>query len=229
MNSGGRRSGRVERICPSFANVGPSSSSALRTRLAWRRRPVVPSSSGRPNSSFSPYFAKTAAIFVPRATSRGSVSSSTAELRMTVTERIADRRVPIPARRVHDDHGAARVVVDPVRDVAEEELLASGHAGVPDHQHVDRVVVGRVHDGHRRVIVDDDVRPASLAGQAEGFDLESVGGRVRARGLGRAELRVGRARRHDHLHQVQFRAVALGEGDRPVHRSWPSVSRRWPP
>ena len=64
MNSGGRRSGRVERICPSFANVGPSSSSALRTRLpggadrsspprrAGRTAPSARTSRRPPRSSF---------------------------------------------------------------------------------------------------------------------------------------------------------------------------------
>ena len=54
MNSGGNRSGRVDSTCPSFAKVGPSSSSAARRRLAWRCRPTAPSWSGRPNSSFRP-------------------------------------------------------------------------------------------------------------------------------------------------------------------------------
>jgi hypothetical protein len=87
MNSGGSRSGRVERICPSLQNVGPSSSSAARIRLACRTRPTEPSASGRPNSSFSPCLAKTVAIFVPRAISRGWVAVSTCELRITVALR----------------------------------------------------------------------------------------------------------------------------------------------
>ena len=84
MNSGGRRSGRVDSIWPSLQKVGPSSSSAARTRFACRCRPIVPSSSGRPKSSRSPCLAKTAAIFVPRAIRRGCVSVSTCELRSTV-------------------------------------------------------------------------------------------------------------------------------------------------
>ncbi len=87
MNSGGNRSGRVDRICPSLQKVGPSSSSASRIRLACRRRPSVPSSSGRPNSSFSPCLAKTAAIFEPRAARWGWVSVSTWEERTTVRVR----------------------------------------------------------------------------------------------------------------------------------------------
>lgn len=69
MNSGGKRSGRVDRICPSFANVGPSSSSAARNRCACRRRASDPPSSpmGRSNSSRTPCFASTAAIVAPRA------------------------------------------------------------------------------------------------------------------------------------------------------------------
>jgi hypothetical protein len=86
MNSGGRRSGRVERICPSLQNVGPSSSSAVRSRLACRRRPTAPSSSGRPNSSRSPCFAKTTPIFVPRVTRRGWVGVSTADERIAPVE-----------------------------------------------------------------------------------------------------------------------------------------------
>ncbi len=50
------------------------------------------------------------------------------------------------ARRVHDDHRAARVVADPVGDVAEEELLAPGHTGVAHDQDVDVVLLRGVHD-----------------------------------------------------------------------------------
>ena len=83
MYSGGSRSGRVDRIWPSFANVGPSSSSAARSRLPCRRRPTAPSSSGRPKSSFSPCLAKTAAMCPPRAVSRGWNSTSSAALART--------------------------------------------------------------------------------------------------------------------------------------------------
>ena len=161
MNSVGRRSGRVERICPSLQNVGPSSSSAVRSRLAWRRRPTTPSSSGRPKSSRSPCLAKTTPIFVPRATRCGWVTAS--------VDRRADRgrgrRAPdggrLAVRRVHDDHRAASVVADPVRDVAEQELLAARHPGVADDEHVDRLVLGGAHDRHRGVVVDHDVGEAA--------------------------------------------------------------------
>ena len=84
MNSGPRRSGRVDRICPSLQNVGPSSSNASRMRFAWRWRPTAPSWSGRPKSSFRPCLAKTVAIFVPRAIRCGCVSTSGAPERITV-------------------------------------------------------------------------------------------------------------------------------------------------
>ena len=90
MNSGGTRSGLVDRICPSFENVGPSSSSDERSRFAWRRRPTAPSSSGRPKSSFRPCLPKTVAILAPRAMRCGSVSVSVAAP--------AEAR-PAPARR----------------------------------------------------------------------------------------------------------------------------------
>ena len=139
MNSGGSRSGRVDRICPSLQNVGPSSSSASRRRLALRARPTVPSSSGRPNSSFRPCFAKTVAIFEP---ARDQVRLGLRH-RCAGAQRDAARGAPGIAvvdavGRVDDDHRAAGVVADPVRHVAEQELLAPGHPGVADHEHVDR-------------------------------------------------------------------------------------------
>ena len=66
MNAGGSRSGRVESICPSFAKVGPSSSSAWRKRRA--RCSVESSSPRRPreNSSRTPCLASTAEIVLAR-------------------------------------------------------------------------------------------------------------------------------------------------------------------
>src|SRR5262245_51937310 len=84
MNSGGNRSGRVDKIWPSLQNVGPSSSRASRSRLALRARPAVPSSSGRPKTSRSPCLAKTVAIFDPRAIRCGWVSGVGAPARITV-------------------------------------------------------------------------------------------------------------------------------------------------
>ena len=75
MNSGGTRSGRVERICPSLQNVGPSSSSAARRRRARARIGSSPGP-GLPNSSFSPCLAMTAPIWAARPIRGGSSSSS---------------------------------------------------------------------------------------------------------------------------------------------------------
>ena len=66
MNSGGRRSGRVESTWPSFANVGPSSSSASRSRRAR-------SAAGR--SSRRPWRANTRPISAARPSSRSRGSS----------------------------------------------------------------------------------------------------------------------------------------------------------
>ena len=121
-----------------------------------------------------------------------------------------------PIGRVHDDHRAARVVADAVRHVAEQELLAPRHPRVPDDEDVDRGRLGRVDDRHRGIVVHHDVGSAALAGDPLRLALELLACRRGARALGRAELGIGRARRDHDLHQVQFRAVALGEGGRPV-------------
>jgi hypothetical protein len=97
MNSGGSRSGRVDRIWPILQKVGPSSSSASRMRLADRARPTVPSSSGRPKSSFSPCLAKTVAILVPRAIRCGWVSATGAPERRTVPDEGAGTAVVTPS------------------------------------------------------------------------------------------------------------------------------------
>ena len=125
----------------------------------------------------------------------------------------------LPVRRVHDDHRAPRVVADPVRHVAQQELLAAGHPRVADHQHVDLVLLGRLDDRHRRVVVDHDVRAAAFAGDLGGVRLELVGGAARPRGLGGAELRVGGVARQDHLDDVEVRLVAVRERRRPRDRA----------
>ena len=80
-NAEGIRSGRVDRICPSLAKVGPSSSSALRNRLARSR---MACSLGRPfdratNSSFHASFATTDPIDAARPRSFPSTSTSGGE------------------------------------------------------------------------------------------------------------------------------------------------------
>ena len=82
--SGGTRSGRVERICPSFANVGPSSSRAARSRAA-RLRP--PSSRSR-----NPCFATTAAMRAVRAVRCPPASSVTVSSTVGETLRVPKYR-----------------------------------------------------------------------------------------------------------------------------------------
>ena len=122
--------------------------------------------------------------------------------------------LPVP-RGVHDDHGAARVVADPVRHVAQQELLAAGHAGVADHEHVDPVLLGGVDDRHGGVVVDHDVRVAAIAGDLARIGLQLVGGTAGLRRLGGAELGVDRVARQDHLHDVEVGGVQLSERGRP--------------
>ena len=74
MNSAGSRSPRVERICPSFTNVGPRSLSIIRKRRAvdarcvsgdtstFSRRPSIRHSPARSVTSAKPYRAAMTAI-----------------------------------------------------------------------------------------------------------------------------------------------------------------------
>jgi hypothetical protein len=75
MTSGGRRSGRVESTWPSFAKVGPSSSSAARSRFARSR------SGSSERRSRRPCFASTVAMRVARPSSGPSTRSLTAARR----------------------------------------------------------------------------------------------------------------------------------------------------
>ena len=141
---GGRRSGRVERICracrtwdraprarPGAASPGadgppPPPRRDDRTALAgraWRRR--------RRSWSLAP----PGAGWITGSTVRGADRPRGA--------RASDRR-RLTVRRVHDDHRAAGVVADPVRDVAEQELLPPCHAGIADDQDVDRLLLGGI-------------------------------------------------------------------------------------
>ena len=120
--------------------------------------------------------------------------------------------------RVHDDHGAPRVVADPVGHVAQQELFATSHPGVPHDQHVDVGGLGRTHDRHRGVVVDHHVGAAAAAGDPLCFLLQVLGGRGRAGPLGRSELGVGGARGDHDLDEVQLGAVRLRERSRPSDR-----------
>ena len=223
MNSGGSRSGRVDRIWPSLANVGPSSSSAERRRLAWRCRPTAPSSSGRPNSSFSPCLANTAAMWLPARHQPGlglvQVGGAAADRRARPDGGRLHGGAAVGRRGVHDDHRASRVVADPVGDVAQQELLAARHAGVAHDEHVDVVFLGRLDDRHGRIVVHHDVRLAAVAGHLSRVDAEVVGRAGGAGGFGCAVLRAAGVRRQHHLHDVELGAERVGERRRPAHGS----------
>ena len=106
------------------------------------------------------------------------------------------------ARGVDDHDGAPRGVRDPVWHVAEEELLAAGHASVPDDEDVRTLLLGGSDDGRRDVGIDAHERP-----------------RVVERGLLRPELRLGavsRLRQHLQEHELAVRAAAQVVG--PAHR-----------
>ena len=158
MNSGGIRSGRVDRICPSLQNVGPSSSRASRIRLAWRSRPIVPSASGRPNSSFSPCLAKTVAIFEPRAIRCGSVSATGAPERRTDPAVAAGIAVVTPSVVLTMITVQRALWLIRLGTLPSRNSLRPGHARVPHDQHIDLGLLGRPDDRHRGVGVDHDVR-----------------------------------------------------------------------
>jgi hypothetical protein len=126
-----------------------------------------------------------------------------------------DLAVPAARERVDDDHRAARVVADPVRHVAEQELLAPGHARVPDDEHVDPLVLGRADDRHRGVVVDHDDGVAAVGGDLRHVGSELVLRGVGPRALGGAVLGHRGVRRDHDLHDVQVGAEPLGEGRRP--------------
>ena len=122
MYSGGSRSGRVESTCPSFAKVGPSSSSASRRRRAR-------SAGGR--SSRRPWRAKHPAD-LDRAAEQALA-------------RLVGRDGPRPG--CDEDHAAAGSVRDAVGDVGEQELRAIAHAGVRQDDQVDAAIARLTHDG----------------------------------------------------------------------------------
>ena len=126
--------------------------------------------------------------------------------------------VPAHVRRVDDDHRAPRVVGDPVRDVAQKELLAPGHPEVADDQDVDAFLVRRGDDGPGRVGVHGDVRLPPRAGDLARDLLQLFLGVARAGGLGLTGLGAGRGLRNEDLQQPQLGPEALRHPGGPVDR-----------
>ena len=103
--------------------------------------------------------------------------------------------------RVDDYDGAARVVRDPVRDVAEQELLAAAHARVPDYEDVRPFVDGGVHDRPRRIRVDAHAGASALPGELS-RELEEA--RLRLRDVDLAVFG------GDHLDDDELGVIAAG-------------------
>src|SRR5438270_5063065 len=164
MNSGGSRSGRVERICPSFAKVGPSSSSAWRR---FRARSRI-GTSAAPRSR-KPYLATTRPISAARPSSRSSPATLLTEsprrrrlplggvqLRRRLTP-LAARCSPAPCNshcdlRPRTTSGARRCLGDSAPALSPEEpalllrLLLDPLPGVHDHDRPARAVRNAVRD-----------------------------------------------------------------------------------
>src|SRR5207247_4389092 len=60
--------------------------------------------------------------------------------------------------RVDDDDSAPCGVRDPVRDVSEQKLAASGHTDVPDDEYVGVLLFGDAHDAAGNVVIDAEDR-----------------------------------------------------------------------
>ena len=131
----------MDRICPSLANVGPSSSSASRNR---RARAAV-SSWPRCRTSPRPYLPKTWATCAARPSSWPSVVAR----RLPARSARRGRARGAGHRGIHDHHRAPGVVRHPVGNAAEQELGAVAHADVADHDQVDALLLAGPDDGAR--------------------------------------------------------------------------------
>ena len=182
----------------------------LASRLA-EARPRAPAARGGPDAADLASLGRAAGPRRPSLASLTGLSGTAARARSVPRSARASALFTITTR-------AARVVRDAVRDVAEQELLAAAHADVADDEDVAPSLVGGVDDRLRRVLVDDDRRPAALARQLLGEPLEVLGGVGGPRRLGRAGFGARRVLGHDHLQQEQLRLVALGHVGRPRRR-----------
>ena len=183
MYSGGSRSGRVDRICPSLANVGPSSSSAARKRLrlTLRVRPRLPRRAGRTAPSGR------ASRRRRRSSCRVRSGGARSRLGALVRSDAGSWRARGTVRRSASSAVFTMITVQRALwlirfgTFPSRNSLRPGHAGVADDQHVDRVFLGRLDDRHGRVVVDHHVRAAALAGDLGRVRLELVGGAAGAR------------------------------------------------
>ena len=119
-------------------------------------------------------------------------------------------------RCVHGDDRAVRDVRDPVRDVAQEELLVAAHARVADDDGIGVLFVGDRDDGIGRVLVDDDPGAAVRTRRFRRDPLELDERRLEVRDLGcLAVLTLGW--RDEHLDEQELCPVPLGEVGGPTH------------
>ena len=116
---------------------------------------------------------------------------------------------------VHDDYDTAGVVADSVGDVAEQELLPTCHSRVADNEDVDRLLLGGANDRHRRIIIYDDKRTATLTGELPGIYGKLLAGCDRSGVFGGSVLGDGWALRYDYLHDDQFGVAAIGQRGGP--------------
>ena len=106
-----------------------------------------------------------------------------------------------------------------VRDVPQEELLAPAHAEVADHQHVDGLLLGGLHDGPGGIGVHHHACLAAGAGDLLGELAELGGGESGAGRFGRTGFRAGLLLRHQHLEEVQLRAEPASHVGSPIDRA----------
>ena len=177
--SGGIRSGRVERIWPSLAKVGPSSSSVSRSRAA----------------RFAPFSRAVAqAVLGDDGGDPGGAGGQVPPPASSVTLRLHGGVFFGSLGRVHDHDRTARVVRDAVRDVAEQELAAAAHPEVADDEHVGVLRLGGGDDRVRGSSPAIDPGLRARAAHLLGVDGE-LGLRSRGGGPGRTPGRRSAGRR----------------------------------
>ena len=97
--------------------------------------------------------------------------------------------------------------------------LRPGHPRVADDQHVDRLLLGGLHDRHGGVVVHHDLRAPALAGEPAGRSAGGRRGRAPRGCAPRPRTACPRVLGEHDLHDVEVRL-------RTGPRSWPPIARR---
>lgn len=108
--------------------------------------------------------------------------------------------LPVQRQGVHNDHGAARIVADAVRYVAEQEGLSPSHAGITHYQNIDGFTLSGTNDRQRGILVNNNESMPSLSGKLPHDMCQVIFGGSRLCVFSSAKFRGTWMVRHDHLH-----------------------------